>query len=219
MKFSWRYLKSFLSETVVEKGHSEFSPGLQVEYAYGRMMLNSAKVNYSFGRLDAVFRSAFKQLLVGSRRPKAVLLLGLGAGNVVQILHEYDPNMRIVAVEIDPEVIRLAEAHFAMQRGPQLEVVLADAITFVTACKEQFGMVVVDLFIDDQVPEAACTETFLHLLAGLVITGGILVFNRLAHTPELRQQTEAFGRKMIAALPGTRFIDADLNKVLVYEKN
>jgi spermidine synthase len=218
MKLSWRYIKSFFREEVVEVGQSEFSPGLQVWYAYGRMMLNTANVNYSFGRLDKVFRSTFKQLHIQDRNLREVLLLGLGAGNVPRILAEYDPKIKVVTVEIDPEVLRLGEAHFDLRQGPQLEIVLADALLYVEECKRQFDLVVVDLFVDATVPAQACSESFLQKLAALLRPQGILVFNRLAHSEELSQQTEAFGRKMIAALPGTFAMKADLNKVWVYEK-
>jgi spermidine synthase len=218
MKMDWRYIKSFLSEEVVEVGQSQYSPGLQVWYAYGRKMLNTAKVNYSFGKLDAVFRSAFHQLKIEEQGIQNVLLLGLGAGNVPAILEEYNPAPRIVAVEIDPEVIRLAEAHFGLKERPRLEVELADATEFVFRCAERFDMVIVDVFIDDQVPEAACTEEFLQQLGRLLNPEGLLLFNRLGHTDALLQQTLDFGRKMISTLPGTYFLDADLNKVLVYEQ-
>ncbi|MBL0015203.1 MAG: hypothetical protein IPP17_01900 [Bacteroidetes bacterium] len=99
-----------------------------------------------------------------------------------------------------------------------MEVVLADAIAYVRDCQKRFDMVVVDIFVDDEVPEAACEPDFLSKMASLLNSKGLLVFNRLAHRPDLRQQTEEFGRKMKTVLPGTRILDADLNKVLVYEK-
>lgn len=218
MKLDWRYIKSFFREEVLEEGRSAISPGLQVWYAYGRKMLNTSKVNYSFGRLDMVFRSAFQQLRIQERGIQRVLLLGLGAGNVPRILAEYDPQIHVTAVEIDPEVLRLGAAHFGLQAGPQLEIVLADALAYVWDSTEQYGLIVVDLFVDEEVPAAACTSAYLERLAALLLPQGLLVFNRLAHTPSLRQQTEAFGRKMMAALPSTYALQADLNKVWVYEK-
>lgn len=218
MRFDWRYIKSFFREEVVEVGNSTISPGLQVWYAYGRMMLNTTRVNYSFGRLDKVFRSAFRQLEIKNRNIQCVLLLGLGAGNVPRILAEYDQKIKVVAVEIDPEVLRLGESHFGLQQSPQLQVEVADALQYVMDCEGVFDMVVVDLFVDEEVPPAACATIYLQQLAALLRPQGLLVFNRLAHTDTLRQQTEAFGRKMVAALPGTYVLDADLNKVLIYEK-
>lgn len=218
MRLSWRYIMSFFREEVIERADSNISPGLEVWYAYGRKMLNSTNVNYSFGRLDKVFRSAFKQLKIHERPIKSVLLLGLGAGNVPTILREINPKIAVVAVEIDPVVVRLGEKHFGLGQGPQLEIIVADAIDYVKTCDRRFDMIVVDIFIDDQVPDRACEAAFLQQLAALLHPSGLLIFNRLAHTAGLLQQTEEFGRKMMAALPGTHFMEADLNKVLVYEK-
>lgn len=213
-----RYIMSFFREEIVEQGNSTISPGLQVWYAYGRYMLNTANVNYSFGRLDKVFRSAFRQLKIKHSGMKRVLLLGLGAGNVTTILRELDPKISVLAVEIDPEVVRLGKAYFGLEEGPQLKIEIGDAISYVQQCQERFDMVVVDLFVDAEVPPAACSPDFLLRMADLLEPRGLLVFNRLAHEPELLQHTEAFGRKMAEVLPGTWMMDADLNKVLVYEK-
>ncbi len=218
MKPDWRYLKSFFIEELVETGDSSISPGLQVWYANGRNMLNTSSVNYSFGRLDTVFRSAFEQIHLPERNFQDILLLGLGAGNVTTILTEIAPEIKVVAVEIDPEVLRLGEAHFGLKPGPRLEIELADALEFVWRCELKFDMVVVDLFVDDAVPEAACSEAYLQRLAAMLRPGGMLLFNRLAYSPILSQHTEEFGRKMMAALPGAYVLDADLNKVWVYEK-
>jgi spermidine synthase len=215
---SWRYIKSFFSETILEEAPSDYSPGLQVWYVYGRKMLNAANVNYSFGKLDKVFRAAFAELRFDQRKIKSVLLLGLGAGNVPYLLREIDPEMHVRAIEIDPVVLELGRKHFGLTENPQLEIILADAIAYVQNCKDTFDLVIVDLFIDDQVPTEATTDEFLMDLARLLAPGGMLMFNRLSHTESLRQQTAAFGRKMWAALPGTVPVDADSNKVFVYEK-
>jgi spermidine synthase len=88
----------------------------------------------------------------------------------------------------------------------------------VQTCKSLFDCVIVDLFVDAEVPAAACNTTYLAQLAALLRPGGLLVFNRLAHTAHLRQQTQAFGRKMVAALPTAYALDADLNQVWIYEQ-
>lgn len=216
--WSWRHIKSYFSETLVEEGNSEVTPGLQVQFAYGRLMLNSACVNYSYGRLDAVFREAFEQIAVGKHDWRSALLLGLGAGNVPRILSTMAPGLHVTGVEIDPEVLRLGEKHFGLVAGPRLDIVCADAIRWVEAHDTRYDLVVVDLFVDDQVPAGACHAAFLEQLAQRVNAGGMLLFNRLAHTGALRQQSEDFGRKMVATLPGSYALKADLNLVWVYEK-
>lgn len=202
----------------MEKSDSKLNPGLQVWYAYGRNMLNSENVNYSFGKLDKVFRSAFQQLELEKRVVERVLLLGLGAGNVPYLLSHSKPNAKVTAIEFDPEVIRLGNKYFGLADLPNLEVVVADAFKFIQACTVTFDLLVVDLFVDEEVPAEASSQAFLEKLAALLRPNGLLVFNRLGHTLRLHQQTEDFGRKMNMVLPGTRRMLADTNTVYVYEK-
>lgn len=219
MKGGMRYLKSFFSEDIVERSSSPYNEALEVAYAYGRLVLNTQNVNYSFGLLDKVFRSTFSQLRVDRRDISDVLILGLGAGNVASILREHRQTYRMVGVEIDAEVVRLARNHFGLEDYGDVEVVVADAADFVRSCGERFDLVVVDLFVDATVPLAAEQDEFLLRLEKMLRPGGLLLFNRLMHSPELLQQTEAFTRKMAKVLPGTKFLKADSNRVLYYEKN
>ncbi len=200
------------------RSNSTLNPGLQVWYAYGRKMLNSENVNYSFGTLDKVFRSAFKQLELKNRNVEAALLLGLGAGNVPQLLRHSNPKAKVTALEFDPEVIRLGKEFFGLGEVPNLEIKEGDAFEFIPTCTVTFDLIIVDLFVDENVPEAASSQKFLEKLAALLNKNGLVVFNRLGHTSRLHQQTEDFGRKMKKVLPGTRSLQADTNTVYVYEK-
>ena len=181
-------------------------------------MLNSQNVNYSFGKLDKVFRSAFEQLELEQRAVESVLLLGLGAGNVPQLLRKSNPKAKVTALEFDPEVIRLGKQYFGLSDLPNLEIVIGDAFQFIPTCTVTFDLIIVDLFVDEEVPEAASSQDFLENLALLLSKNGLLVFNRLGHNSRLLQQTEGFGRKIKMVLPGTHSLQADTNTVYVYEK-
>ncbi|MEM7035761.1 MAG: fused MFS/spermidine synthase [Bacteroidota bacterium] len=218
MKWSWKYLKSFVAEEVVERTSSPYNERLEVWYVYGKLTLNARHVNLSFGQLDTVFRSAFQQLEIGRRDVQDVLLLGLGAGNVVKLLAESGKEYAVTGVEIDAEVIRLARKYFELDTYKGLEVVCADAWEFLQTCTSRYDLVIVDLFVDAIVPEHAEQAAFLKRAAAALRPGGLLLFNRLMLDAELREQTEAFTRNMEAVLPGTRYIKAQKNRMLIYEK-
>lgn len=214
----WRYWRSFIAEEVLERTQSPYNPVLEVWYVYGRKILNAENVNLSFGELDRVFRVAFQKLQVRQRPIHKVLLLGLGVGNIPAILAEHRRNYAITGVEIDPEVIRLGRNHFGLDDYEDVQVVNADAIDYVVQCQEQFDLIVVDLFVDALVPPGAEQSGFLLRLAELLSPQGLLLFNRLMHSPGLREQSEAFTRMMKAVLPGTQYIKAHKNRMLYYEK-
>lgn len=218
MKLNWRTVKSYLREEVVEVSSSPHNEVLEVWYAYGKLMLNTRHVNYSFGLLDKVMRQGIHKLQVARRDVYDVLILGLGVGNVAAILGEHDRIYRMVGVEIDAEVIRLGEKHFGLDQYPRLEIVVMDAVKYVAECGEQFDLIVVDLFQDAYVPENAETDRFMLDLARLLRSGGLLMWNRLMLDDELRQQTAHFTRRMQGVLPGTAYIAAGGNRMLYYEK-
>lgn len=218
MKWTGRYLKSFLRETVVERSSSPFNPRLEVVYTYGKHVLNATSVNYSYGLLDNAFRAAFSLLKIEDRPIQHVLILGLGAGNVATLLAEYNPDYDITGVEVDAEVIRLGKKYFQLGTIPRLQVVIGDALEYVAGCQEQYDLLVVDLFIDDKVPAATETSTFFQALAKLLAPGALLIWNRLAPSDDPHQQTEAFFRKMQTTLPGAWSFPAHRNRMICYEK-
>lgn len=212
-----RRLASHFREEVLEVADSAVSGKVEVWYANGKLELNSAKVNYSFGTLDTIFREAFAH--ERSRMPKQgrVLLLGVGAGNVPRILSEIG-RYTITGVELDPEVIRLGRKYFGLGEMEGLEIVQADAIEFVSTTDQKWDMVIVDLFVDEQVPKAAEAEPFLRKLAGTLSEGGMLFYNRLMHTAALAEETERFTHRIQKILPETRYCKAHKNRMLLYEK-
>ncbi|MEM0997524.1 MAG: fused MFS/spermidine synthase [Bacteroidota bacterium] len=218
MKLNWRTVKSYLRDEVVEVSDSPHNGRLEVGYAYGKLMLNTENVNYSYGLLDKVMRTAIYRLKVERRAVHDVLLLGLGAGNLAAILGEHKRPYRMVGVEIDPEVVRLGRRHFGLDAYPSLEVVVADAVDYIRQCTDRYDLIIVDLFRDAYVPRTAETDQFMLGLARCLHREGLLMWNRLMLDAELRQQTESFTRKMQGILPGTSYISAAGNRMLYYER-
>lgn len=218
MKLSWPYIRSFFTEEVLETTSSPYNKRLEVWYAYGRHIVNSKNVNLSFGSLDTVFRSAFKKINLTQRPWTSVLLLGLGAGNVPAILKETGQDWYITGVEIDAEMVRLGQKWCGLADHPHLHIVIDDAIHYVQNCDRQFDLIIIDLFVDELVPSGAEQEAFIRRLPTLLNPHGAILYNRLMHTPRLRELSIDFTRKMQEILPGTTFFKAHKNRMLMYEK-
>lgn len=211
---------SYLHEQVVESCESKVSGRLEVWLAYGRYELNAPKVNYSYGELHKVFRTAFYQLKPEKRAIDNVLLLGLGAGSVVKLLRELGIHVPVTAVELDPEVVRLGKKYFHLSEDKNLIIEEGeDAIQWVKTRPKKFDLVVVDLFVDEVVPAAAEDPAFLQALRQMVKPDGMLVWNRLAHEAHLQGATRQFSVSMAAVFPGTRTLKARDNVMLVWENS
>lgn len=155
---------------------------LEITWQEGRKVLNTAHANYSYGPLHTVMR--YGLLFTEPATAGAVLVLGLGGGSVVHTLrHEYQVPGPITAVELDPVVIEVAAEEFNIRPDAALHIVCADAFAWVgTAPAASFGLVVVDLFIDLDLPAGLYTAAFWQQLWRLLRPGGSVVFNTLLST-------------------------------------
>lgn len=62
--------------------------------------------------------------------PPRILILGLGGGTEIHLISHQYPNTQFSAVEIDPEIIKLAKRYFDVDKIPNLEIVNEDAFEY-----------------------------------------------------------------------------------------
>lgn len=165
------------------------SGNLEVLYANGKYVLDSAHVNYSFGGLHKVFQKVFAQFEINKREIKKVLILGFGTGSVASILQEeYKKEIKITGVENDEVVIELAEKYFSLNKYKNLTLHREDAYEFVFRCNQRFDLIVIDIFIDLNVPEKFTEEKFISQTGNLLSEKGILFFNLVIHNEKIRDK-------------------------------
>lgn len=163
---------------------------LEVWMVNGKLILNSAHANQSYNSLHDVFVSVFEEIELDRQPVHHVLLLGLGAGSVPAIIEEeLVMNCMITAVEKDPLMIELGKKYFDLNRFKHLRIIHDDALNYVKQCKAEFELIIIDLFIDDHVPEPFTSEDFLNTLHGLLASDGFVLFNMIVQN---QQQTEQF---------------------------
>jgi spermidine synthase len=215
----FRYARSFFEKQVLETRSSAVNPLLEVVVVNGRKLLNSANVNYSYGSLQRVFEDGFEALGVRERKIEKALLLGCGGGSVLHLLAEgFAPEAALTAVDLDPVVLDLARKHFGLAEREGLELVEEDAALYVAKAGERFDLVVVDVFVDDEIPLGCQTPVFLRRCGRLLAPGGMLVYNRLYHTPQRKAESDAFAQVFALALGSARSLVVRANLLLVHER-
>ena len=85
-------------------------------------------------------------LLSRGRRRRRVLVLGLAAGSVAAALRELAPDVEIVGVERDREVLKAARRHFALDRL-DVELLAVDARDYLASKGPRFDLIIEDLFV------------------------------------------------------------------------
>lgn len=169
---------SYLFPVPVKKLTSAYSGDLYITIENGRRVLNTATVNYSYHSLHRVFQHAFKQSGLAVDHIQHTLLLGLGGGSVVEILRKnYQLHTPIHAVELDPQIIRVAVNEFGIEQYAPLRIIEADALDYIQTCSQLYQLICVDLFINEVVPAPFLTISFIEKLISLTDDGGIIYFN------------------------------------------
>lgn len=141
----------------------EFHEVLEIVWEDGRMVLNSNYANYSYGSLHQVFLNAFKQFKFCPNSKEDILILGFGAGSVFKILRQdYSFQGKIIGVEKDSKIISLAREYFQIpENNPYFELLHQDASLYVKSCKEKFNTIVVDIFVELNVPDLFLKSDFM----------------------------------------------------------
>lgn len=157
-------------------------------------------------------------LLLPPKRRRRILILGLGGGSVARLARAIAPEAEIVGVELDAEVVRLARAHFELDRLA-LRVVQADAREWLATAvragrgKARFDAVLEDVFIGrgDAVHKPDWIPTPAHdQAAALLAPGGVFVSNTL----DEHRRVAAVMRERFAGVAEIQVVDYD-NRVLV----
>lgn len=149
-------------------------------------------------------------LLAGLCLPRGqvrrVLMLGVGGGAAVQLLRHHLRPDRIVGVDLDPVHLAVARRFFAV-RGPDVELVPADARTWLSGYRgPAFDLVVDDLFGDGDGTASRAVEVdaaWAAALARHLDPAGALAIN-FASTDELRRSALSGPQRRFAGVLGLK---------------
>ena len=166
---------------------SQYSGKLEVTWINGRKVLDSSHANYSYGPLQEVLDRGLAE--ISAERSSPVLLLGLGGGSVIPLLRKkYSYYGKITAVEFDASIIEIAKTEFSIEDHQPLELICADAESYVESASTRFGLIIIDLFLDLEVPDQFFSATFWKNISGLLKPEGKVLFNagvNFAHEAQL----------------------------------
>lgn len=190
----------------VEQRKGRLTSFLEVVLDNGKLVLNTANVNYSYGSLHDIFYKTFQKLNIPEREIKNVLILGFGGGSIASLLIDtFHKNCAITGVEADEVVIELAKKHFNIERFKNLDIHKTDAYTFVAGCTQKFDLIAIDIFVEDETPEKFSDNQFLLSISKLLTPTGIVCYNRML--PATNEEIQAVElTKLIDQLIGPNMI-------------
>lgn len=159
---------------------SQYSGKLELTVVNGRKVLDTENTNYSYGSLQRVLKYSLAQ--IDLEHVNNALILGLGGGSVIQTLKsEKKFTGKITAVEIDPIIINIAANEFNIRSNEQTSIICDDAYNFVIQEKIKYDLIIVDLFIDNKIPDKFLAIEFWKQILDLLHEGGYVIFNTLCN--------------------------------------
>ena len=188
------FLKKIISYLVpyrITQQKGKNTDSLEVSLESGQLVLNTKKVNYSFGSLHHIFKNTFHHIKLSQRKISKALILGFGVGDVALQIKKNCGNCEIVGVEIDEAVIELGKKYFNTEKIKKLSLHCADAYDFMLNHNDCYDLIVVDLFIDDITPLKFSEKKFVAAIQKNLAENGLVCFNRFVNTEKNMSDTNA----------------------------
>jgi spermidine synthase len=139
-------------------------------------------------------------LLAPRARPPRVLLLGLGGGSVARALRRLDPAAKLVGVEHDRDVLRLARRHFGLD-ALGVEVVVDDVFRYLREERRTFDLVIEDVFVGPLRTvhkPVGLLDVAYPLIGRRLRPGGLVVSNTIHESPAVVRAMRPFGPRVVS---------------------
>ena len=157
-------------------------------------------------------------LLRPDGKPKSILMLGVAGGTALRILRHLLPDVSLIGIDLDSELIELARREMALGET-RSEIIIADAYAWMAENKQKFDVIIDDLYLagDDDVFRAeSCDQAWLGLIQRALAPGGLLALN-LVTGPGHRAKQIATRAALAEHFPKIRSLrtEGSMNEVLV----
>lgn len=206
----------------IHKQNSSISKNIEITWANGELVLDSKNTNYSYGSLQRILRKGLKS--IGFERilkMNHILVLGVAGGSVIKTLsEEIRFKGKITGVEIDSEIIKIANSYFHLDQIPNFEVIIDDAFEFVLKTKEKYDLIIIDIFQDTTMPNFLFEEFFQNRTCFLLKEKGIILFNTMCLSEKENLRNKKYLEQVNSELFSARTIPRveDHNELIILER-
>lgn len=123
---------------------------------------------------------SFISLAFLDRDPKEVLFVGLGAGSMPRYFHKYYLNANVDIVEIDQDIVSVAEKYFYFNQNSRMRVFVDDGRIFIKRTPKKYDMIFLDAYQNEYIPFHLTTLEFLQEVKNKLNGDGVVVSNVLS---------------------------------------
>jgi spermidine synthase len=191
-----KFLSYFIPITIYKK-KSVISNVIEVTWNNGELVLDSKSTNYSYGSLQRILKKGLKY--IGFKRIRdfeTILLLGVAGGSVIKtLIDEVKFKGKIIGVEIDKDIITIANTYFNLKEIENLEIIIDDAFEYVLKTKNKYDLIIIDIFQDTIMPNFLFEDFFINRINYLLNINGFILFNTMVINKENEERNKNYKMK------------------------
>jgi len=214
-------IASYIYPIKIKKVPSERSGTLEITLVNGKLVIDSENANYSYGSLQKVLKKGL--LSIGSERLQQlenILVLGVAGGSIIQTLrNDFKVNTKITGVEIDPDVIELANTYFKLNRISNLKLIIADAFEFLKTTNTTYDLIIIDIFNDSKMPKSLFDHIFWKRVHKSLKNNGLCLFNTIYTSKKDLQRNQQLSLQLKTLFKSNKQIKThQINELYILEK-
>ena len=122
-------------------------------------------------------------------RPERVLIVGLGGGSMVRFLEHYDPSVIVDAIDLDPQMLEIADEYFGTRPSENIHLIAADGFEFIRRTQHEYDVIFMDAFLnpdfesdDSGAPLRMKEAPFYDVVLEKLTPEGVVSFNLTPHS-------------------------------------
>ena len=209
-------LLSFFIPITIFKQNSSVSNSIEITWSNGQLVLDSKNTNYSYGSLQRILRKGLQTIgFENIKTLDSILVLGVAGGSVIKTLvNEVEFKGEIIGVEIDADVISLANKYFKLDEIPNLTIRIEDANKFVQKSNKTFDLIIIDIFHDNCMPGFLFETAFIENTISNLNPSGYLLFNTMINSKIDQERNKHY----LSYFNPEEFTTYSLPKVEVYNE-
>jgi spermidine synthase len=201
---------SFWPKTIFQT-QSKISGEIKVKEQLDQYTLQVQNLTQSGGIIKSIWQKPLKKV----KNAERVLLLGLGGGTVVHLIKERFPEVKITALEIDSEIIKIGKKYFGLEKVKNLKIINTEAIKWVfgydiSKYRSKFDLILVDLYLGEKFPKKAMNDQFLKNLKKILAPQGTVILNWLKN-----KEAKEIKQKFTSFFPEGEYLDLKTNLFLI----
>lgn len=195
------------------EGSGKGNTVLELLYYQGEWQLATDDALYSDGSKYRPLKLAFRHIRHRLPAVKKMLVLGAGLGSALHVLHQMKIHPDTTLVDHDEEILRLAASTLSsLSNEVELAFITDDAEAYIYNSKQQWNLIVVDVFTGRVVPPFVTTKGFMQQCRRCLAPNGIVVINYMVL---FQADWRSFKQIVDSLFTKVDVLDHGINRILI----